>query len=162
MFGLRGRLVLLSSFGTGVAVVAGLAILFFTGLSSVQETLGQTYCQIANRVVDQFENDFERESSRISNIATDVLTTEVLLEVDKVYRNRDASWISSRQKTRTREWAESKSDSDRSRFLHSSLSRRLGILTDLNDEATIRISVFDRYGLLAACPSSYKLEQLAA
>lgn len=142
-----------AAIGTGTAVIAGVAIFYIAGLSSIQGTLGQTYCQIASRVVDQFENDFDREATYVANIATDVLTTEVLIEVDQVYHGRDEYWITQRQRTRELEWAEDFPQGTLARFLHIGLSRRLNVLAGLNRDKVVRISVYDVNGILAATSS---------
>jgi PAS domain S-box-containing protein len=160
-FGLRGRLVLWAAFGTGAAVVAGVAIFYFAGLSSIQGTLGQTYCQIASSVVDEFETDVERESNRVANIATDVLTTEVLFEATSIYHNRDDYWKLQRQSTRALEWKEEYPDGKLARFLHIGLSRRLNVLAGLNGDKVVRFAVYDEYGVLVAA-SSFPPEGTAA
>jgi len=131
----------------------GVAVFYFTSLSSVQGTLGQVYCQIASKAVSQFENDFDREVTKISRIATDVLTTEVLIEAGQVYRNRDQNWISRRQKTRAQAWLASKTAKEKVRFLHTGLSRRLNVLAGLARVKVFRISVYDIYGVLIATSS---------
>lgn len=152
-FGLRGRLVLWAAIGTGTAVIAGVAIFYLAGLSSIQSTLGQTYCQIASRVVDQFENDFRRESTKVANLATDVLTTEVLIEQGAVYRNRDEYWVSQRQSVRHEEWLNRYPDISLVRVLHKGLSRRLNVLAGLNSDVVVRLSVFDANAILVAASS---------
>lgn len=142
-----------TAFGTGAAVVAGVIIFYNAGLSSIQRTLGQTYCQIASRVVDQFENDFGREANHVANIATDVLTTEVLIEVGEVYHNRDEYWVSQWQSTRAREWQERFPSQSLAKFLHIGLSRRLNVLAGLNSDKVVRLSVYDTHAVLIATSS---------
>jgi len=84
--GIRARLTIWFVLGAVGAVVLGSIVVYFTGVSSIQGTLGQTYCQIASRIVGQFENQFLQETSVIRQLATDVLTTEVALEADENYR----------------------------------------------------------------------------
>ena len=146
-------MVLWAAFGTGAAVIAGVAIFYIAGLSSIQGTLGQTYCQIASRVVDQFENDFEREANSVASVATDVLTTEVLIEVGQIYRGRDDYWILQRQSTREQEWRDKFPDGALARFLHIGLSRRLNVLAGLARDKVVRISVYDVHGVLIATSS---------
>ena len=142
-----------AAFGTGAAVLIGVAVFYFTSLSSVQRTLGQIYCQIASKAVSQFENDFDRETIKISRIATDVLTTEVLIEVGEVYQGRDDVWIKNRQTTRARAWLESKTAKEKVKFLHNRLSRRLNLLAGLARVKIFRIAVYDINGLLIATSS---------
>ena len=74
--GIRGRLTFWFVFGAVGAVIVGGAVVYLSGLKSIQGSLGQTYCQIASRIVGQADGRFTRAADRLGAIATDVLTTE--------------------------------------------------------------------------------------
>ena len=148
--GIRGRLILWFVMGTVGAVVIGGVVVYATGLASIQGTLGQTYCQIASRVVNQFEDRFRREAAVVRSLAIDVLTTEVVLEESEVYRNRPRDWVAARLDRQAGEWVSAKTEHDRRAFLHPQLSHRLSVLAGLGTGAIRRLSVYDIRGVLLA------------
>ena len=146
--GIRTRLTLwfvMAAFG---AVLVGGLIVYYTGITSIQSTLGQTYCQIADRVAGQLEELFQRETNIVGNIATDILTTEVALEEELVYRNRPPSWLKARFARQAREWRAAASDRKRRTLLHTQLTRRLSVLAGLYESRIHRLAVYDAHGVL--------------
>ncbi|MGI9384541.1 MAG: ATP-binding protein [Methyloligellaceae bacterium] len=148
-FGVRGRLTIWFVLVAVGAVVFGGGVVYYTGLASIQSTLGQTYCQIAARVARQFESKIAVENRFVGNIATDVLTTEVAVEAGAIYGRRPRQWVDARLARLAREWRETKA-SERGKVLHPQLSRRLAILAGLRDVPLVHIAVFDHLGLLIA------------
>ena len=158
--GIRGKLTFWFVLGAVGAVILGTVVVYASGLSSIQLTLGQTYCQIASRGVGHFEDHFIRENATVQEIATDVLTTEVVLEANHAYRGRSGEWINIRMDRLAGEWRKVPTKTHRERFLHQLLSRRLTVLGDLN-ESILRLAVYDRYGVVIAA-SDPPLSRLAS
>jgi PAS domain S-box-containing protein len=144
--GIRARLTLWFVLGAVGAVVLGSIVVYASGVASIQETLGQTYCQIASRTVGQFEDHFERESAIVRNVATDVLTTEVVMEFGQVYRNRPAQWVQARLDRQDGEWQAASSSRARMAYLHPQLSHRLTVLAGLAGDSLKRLAVYDSRG----------------
>jgi len=151
--GIRGRLTLWFVAGAVGAVVVGGAVVYLTGLTSIQGTLGQTYCQIAARIVKQAESHFMDAADRLGTIATDVLTAEVALEGWQIYENRPDEWRDARLLRLTREWKQESVAENRLARLHPQLSYRLSVIAGLDEEALVRLSVYDINGLLLASSS---------
>ena len=113
--GIRGRLTMWFALGAvGILVVAAIVV-YMTGMVSIQGTLGQTYCQIASRVTEQFENHFTQKTALIRNVALDVLTTEAVMENNSLYRERDDQWNKVRLERLRREWQEKSGDKKQQR-----------------------------------------------
>lgn len=157
--GIRARLTLWFVLSMVGAVVLGSIVVYATGVASIQETLGQTYCQISSRTVGQFEDYFNRESTIVKNIATDVLTTEVVMELNLVYQNRPDQWIQARHDRQAKEWREVPASRARMAFLHPQLSHRLSVLSGLAVASLTRLGVYDRHGVLvgASNPPSQRV-----
>ncbi len=151
--GIRGRLTLWFAAGAVGAVVVGGAVVYLTGLTSIQGTLGQTYCQIAARIVEQAESRFIGAADRLGVIATDVLTAEVALEGREIYETRPAEWRDARLARLAREWKQENGAEGRLAQLHPQLSYRLAVMAGLDEEALVRFSVYDINGLLLAASS---------
>jgi PAS domain S-box-containing protein len=151
--GIRGRLTLWFVAGAVGAVVVGGAVVYLTGLNSIQGTLGQTYCQIAARIVEQAEGHFVGAADRLGGIATDVLTAEVGLEGRQIYENRPGEWRDARLLRLAREWKQINGAESRLAQLHPQLSYRLAVMAGLDEEALIRLSIYDNNGLLLASSS---------
>ncbi|MFV2035518.1 MAG: hypothetical protein ACC631_10520, partial [Halocynthiibacter sp.] len=147
--GIRGRLTLWFVLGGAGILLVGAYAVYATGLSSIQGTLGQTFCQIASGAAEQFENKYFQKITLIDNIANDVLTAEVIGEVTGVYRNRPSRWIDTRLARLEQEW-QGLSAAERRRKLHRELSQRIQIFARLESEIIRRINVYDRAGLLVA------------
>ena len=139
-------------FATGVvgAVVIGGTVVYVSGLTSIQGTLGQTYCQIAGRIAGQADSRFAAAADRLGRLATDVLTAEVALESDELYRNRDAQWRDARLSRLVREWEQTADPETRRRQLHAQLSYRLSVLAGLEEDALHGLRLYDIHGLLLA------------
>ncbi len=148
--GIRGRLTLWFVLAAVGALVIGGIVVYATGVASIQGTLGQTYCQIASRIVGQVEERFRRETAIVQNIATDVLTTEVLLEWGDAYRNRPEQWIAARLDGLEKAWRAAGDETKRLASLHPQLSNRLGVLAGLQQNLVRRFSVYDLYGVIVA------------
>lgn len=146
--GIRGRLAIWFGLGAVGVLLVSAVVIYVTGLVSIQGTLGQTYCQIASRVTDQFENHFTQKTSLIHNIALDVLTTEAVMENNHLYRNRPNEWIESRLSRLAREWRNSTNGNQRREYFHHQLSQRLSILAGLEGALVRNFSVYDQYGVL--------------
>lgn len=146
--GIRARLTLWFVLAMVGAVVLGSVVVYATGVASIQETLGQTYCQISSRTVGQFEDHFDRESTIVKNIATDVLTTEVVMELNLVYRNRPDPWIQARHDRQAKEWRAAPTSRAHMAFLHPQLSHRLSVLAGLAVDSLTRLGVYDKHGVL--------------
>ncbi|MHA1152009.1 MAG: ATP-binding protein [Alphaproteobacteria bacterium] len=151
--GIRARLTLWFALAMVGVVVLGSVVVYATGVASIQETLGQTYCQISSRTVGQFGDHFDRESTIVKNIATDVLTTEVVMEFDLVYRNRPDQWVRSRLDRQAKEWQVAPTARARIAFLHPQLSHRLSVLAGLAVDSLTRLGVYDRHGVLVGASS---------
>ncbi|NIR59987.1 MAG: PAS domain S-box protein [Gammaproteobacteria bacterium] len=151
--GIRARLTLWFVLGAVGAVVLGSVVVYASGVASIQETLGQTYCQIASRTVGQFEDHFRRESAIVRNIATDVLTTEVVMELDQVYRNRPGRWIEARLERQAEDWHAASTPRARMAYLHPQLSHRLSVLAGIAGDSLERLSVYDTRGVLVGASS---------
>lgn len=147
--GIRGRLTLWFIMGAITTVILGVLVIYTSGLGSIQATLGQTYCQIASRTVDQFENRFSQERTLVRNVATDVLTTEVAMEASAAYDGRRAEWIEARQARMDREWRTAGTQLKRLGSLHPQLTHRMRVLARL-DDAMSRLSIYDRHAVLLA------------
>lgn len=152
--GVRARLTLWFVLVAVGAVVLGGAVVYSIGLASIQSTLGQTFCQIAERVAGQFDERIHSETAYLSKVATDALTTEVALEAEYRNRNRPPSWIAARLERLTREWGTASGsgahESARREVLHPQLSRRFGVLAGLRDKIIRRIATYDTHGLLVS------------
>lgn len=129
------------------AVVLASLLVYTTGHASIQATLGQTYCQIASRVVQNFEGRVEDESNFITKISTDVLTVEVALEEYGLYRSREEVWLEARRNRLADQWLNSK---EVEKQVNKRLSRRLTVLTRLREATIRRLSVYDKDGMLLA------------
>ena len=151
--GIRARLTLWFVLAMIGAVVLGSIVVYATGVAAIQETLGQTYCQISSRTVGQFEGHFDRENTIVRNIATDVLTTEVVMELDLVYRNRPDQWIRARLDRQAEEWQAASTSRTRIGYLHPQLSHRLSVLAGLSAASLTRLAVYDRHGVLVGASS---------
>ncbi len=158
-FGVQARLTLWFILVAVGAVLVGGAVVYFTGLRSIQGTLGQTYCQIASRVVDQFENEIQKASGFVGRIAIDALTTEVAIDADSIYKTRPAAWREARLKRLDREWRQS-GPAGRKRILRGQLSHRLTVLANLHPESVLRLALYDHAGLALAA-SDTTLERVA-
>lgn len=148
LVGIRGRLTFWFVLSAVGAVVVGSIVFYASGAVSIQSTLGHTYCQIASRVVGQIDQHFRSENDFVQNIATDVLTTEVLLEGSQIHRNRPQAWITARHSRLIREWANANSNSKRMALLHTQLSHRLSVMARLNDDSRKRLAVYNIHGIL--------------
>ncbi|MBT4934099.1 MAG: PAS domain S-box protein [Rhodospirillaceae bacterium] len=146
--GIRGRLATWFGLGAVGVLLISAAVVYVTGLVSIQGTLGQTYCQIASRVSDQFENHLTQKTSLIRNIAIDVLTAEAVMEGNHLYRNRSDDWIEVRLKRLDREWQNSANSKLRKEYFHPQLSQRLSILAGLEGALVKDFSVYDHRGVL--------------
>ena len=151
--GIRGRLTFWFVTGAMGAVVVGGTVVYMSGLDSIQGTLGQTYCQIASRIVGQAESRFSDAANRLGRIATDVLTAEVALEGWQIYETRPDDWRDARMRRLGNEWRAADSAAARLAQLHPELSRRLSVMAGLDEESLERISVYDINGLLLASSS---------
>jgi PAS domain S-box-containing protein len=151
--GIRGRLTLWFVAGAMGAVVVGGAVVYLTGLTSIQGTLGQTYCQIAARIVEQAESRFIGAADRLGVIATDVLTAEVALEGRQIYEKRPVEWRDARLGRLTKEWEQEGAAEGRLAQLHPQLSYRLAVMAGLDEEALARFAIYDVNGLLLAASS---------
>jgi len=147
--GIRGRLTLWFVLGGAAILMLGAYAVYATGLSSIQGTLGQTFCQIASGAAEQFEGQYFQRGTVVENIATDVLTAEVIGEVSSVYSNRSSEWIETRRQRLKEEWKNLTTDQRKS-SLHPQLSQRIWIFTQLEPHVLRRISVYDMAGILVA------------
>ena len=129
------------------AVMLASLLVYTTGHASIQATLGQTYCQIASRVVQNFEGRIGEEGNFILKISTDVLTVEAALEEYEKYRNRDAEWLSARRERLAALWLQSQNDN---RIFNKRLSTRLTVLTRLRETTIRSLTVYDKEGMLLA------------
>ena len=150
--GIRGRLTLWFVVGAVGAVVVGSAVVYLSGITSIQGTLGQTYCQIASRIVEQADDRFAGAADRLGGIATDVLTAEVALEADEIYRNRGPQWRKARLSRLAGDWRQA--TGGRKAQLHAQLSYRLGVLAGLEESSLAGLYVYDAHGLLLAASSA--------
>ncbi|MCK5276210.1 MAG: cache domain-containing protein, partial [Alphaproteobacteria bacterium] len=148
--GIRGRLTFWFVAGAVGAVVIGGAVVYLSGLDSIKGTLGQTYCQIASRIVGQAETRFTDAADRLGRIATDVLTAEVALEGRQIYENRPDEWREARLRRLGDEWGQANNADARLAQLHPQLSHRLSVMAGLDEESLIRLSLYDTNGLLLA------------
>ncbi|MBE9552741.1 MAG: cache domain-containing protein, partial [Proteobacteria bacterium] len=148
--GIRGRLTFWFVAGALGAVLVGGAVVYLSGLDSIKGTLGQTYCQIASRIVGQAETRFTDAADRLGRIATDVLTAEVALEGRQIYENRPDEWREARLRRLADEWNQANNAETRLAQLHPQLSHRLSVMAGLDEESLIRLSVHDVSGLLLA------------
>ncbi len=146
--GIRGRLAIWFALSAVGVLLLAAAVVYATGVVSIQGTLGQTYCQIANRVTGQFENHFTQKTSLIRSIAIDVLTSEAVMENNNLYRNRPSDWIERRLKRLNSEWIDVEDEKNRREFFHPQLSQRLSILARLEGQLIKNFTVYDRYGVL--------------
>ncbi len=150
--GIRGRLVLWFIAGAVATVALGSAVIYTSGLASIQGTLGQTYCQIASRAVGQFETRFHQRTNAVRSLATDVLSTEVALEALEAYRGRSEEWIHARRHRLASEWDGAVATGREAQHLHPQLTHRVTVLAHL-DDAVRRFSVYDAFGVLLATSS---------
>ncbi len=151
--GIRGRLVLWFILGAVGAVATGVVVVYATGIQAIQETLGQTFCQIGSRTAEQFSDTFERQRRIVGDLATDSLTTEVALEQFDLYRRYSSDWRQARFKRIEQEWNAANSATARMRSLHPQLSHRLSVLKGLEGAALLRLTVFDLYANVLASSS---------
>lgn len=152
--GIRGRLI--SGFVVGAigAVALGGTVVYVTGLKSIQGTLGQTYCQIASRIGDQFETRIGEETGQIRRIATDALTTDVVMDSHGYYGARPQDWIDSKRRREEAEWQALGSDRERQAALSRPLSHRLSVLAQLRPETVSRYLAYDSQGILLGASES--------
>ena len=148
--GIRGRLTFWFVAGAVGAVVIGGAVVYLSGLDSIKGTLGQTYCQIASRIVGQAETRFTDAADRLGRIATDVLTAEVALEGRQIYENRPDEWREARLRRLADEWKQANNADARLAQLHPQLTHRLSVMAGLDEDSLIRLSLYDTNGLLLA------------
>ncbi|MBT6095285.1 MAG: PAS domain S-box protein [Rhodospirillaceae bacterium] len=162
--GIRGRLVLWFILGAVGAVSTGVVVVYATGIQAIQETLGQTFCQIGSRTAEQFSDTFERQRRLVGDLATDSLTTEVALEQFVLYRRYSLEWRQARIKRVEQEWKASKSSAARMKTLHPQLSHRLSVLKGLEGPALLRLTVFDIYAnaLAASSPPAARVAEKAS
>ncbi len=146
--GIRGRLTFWFVFGAVGAVTVGGAVVYLSGLNSIQGSLGQTYCQIADRIVGQADSRFIDAADRLAAIATDVLTTEVAIEAGDIYNGKPNEWRGIRLARLAREWAQATDDGEKTHQLHQQLSYRLSVVAGLEESSLLIYSVYDRHGLL--------------
>jgi len=144
---LRGQLIFWFILFTIAAVGVGIVVIYLSGVTSIQQTLGQTYCQIGSRLVSEYNNNYARHRDMVSDIAGDVLTTDVVLEADTLYRNQTADWTTARISRLRRQWQETEV-TNRPKLLHSRLSNRLSVLAGLYQGEARRFAVYDRQGVL--------------
>lgn len=147
--GIRRRLIFTFVFSVVCAVLIGVAAVYATGLTSIQVTLGQTFCQIATRVAGSLETKVFRDANIVRDLAADVLTTEVTMEQNNLYRNRPDEWIAARLSRQAKEW-KSATNQGRQKDLNPYLSRRLSVLKGLGEGAIKDIEVYDAHGVLVA------------
>jgi len=146
--GIRGRLTFWFVFGAVGAVSVGGAVVYLSGLKSIQGSLGQTYCQIASRIVGQADSRFTDAADRLGAIATDVLTTEVAIEAADIYNGKPDGWREIRLTRLAREWTQAADDGKKIRQLHQQLSHRLSVIAGLEESSLLGYSVYDLHGLL--------------
>ncbi len=146
--GIRARLTLWFVAGALGAVVIGAIVVYVAGAASIQGTLGQTYCQIASRSVGELEGRIAAQVGYVRTLATDVLTTEVAMEVDQLYANRSQAWIGALHNRLSNDWLSADSDEERREQLNPELSNRLKILAGLRSAIIHRLAVYDRAGVL--------------
>ncbi|MFQ5534429.1 MAG: ATP-binding protein [Sphingomonadales bacterium] len=157
--GIRGRLTLWFIVAIGGAVVLASMVVYRSGLSSIQRTLGQTYCQIASQITETFEGALEREITNLGRIAADAQTTAVALEERDLYGDRPRQWVETRLRRLEREWGDAGGQNERASQLRPQLSERLRVLARLQLEQVVRLSVYDRHGVLLAAsdPPSHRV-----
>ena len=146
--GIRARLTMWFVAGALGAVVIGAIVVYVAGAASIQGTLGQTYCQIASRSVGELEGRIAAQVGYVRTLATDVLTTEVAMEVDQLYANRSQAWIGALHNRLSNDWLSADSDEERREQLNPELSNRLKILAGLRSAIIHRLAVYDRAGVL--------------
>ena len=150
LFGIGGRLITWFVLGVLGSLLFGGGVAYYSGVSAIQATLAQTFCQIASNGVGEFESRLARDLVSIRKLATDPLTTAVAVEVVANYRNRPDQWIEARAQRLAAEWTEAGSQAERQKFLHPQLSYRLSVLAGLAPDRVRRFSVYDLRGLLVA------------
>ena len=148
--GIRGRLVMWFILGAVGAVAIGVVVVYATGIQAIQETLGQTFCQIGSRTAEQFSDTFERRRRLVGNLATDSLTTEVALEQLHLYQRYPDAWRKARVQRLAKEWRAVPSLEAGMKLLHPQLSHRLSVMAGLEGPALHRLTVFDRFGVAHA------------
>ena len=150
--GIRGRLALWFALGAVTVLLVAAIVIYMTGLVSIQGTLGQTYCQIASRVTEQFENHFTQKVSLIRGIAIDVLTAEAVMENNYLYSTHTDEWIETRVNRLDKEWHDLVDDKKklRRKYYHPQLSQRLAILSGLEGKLVKNFSVYNHYGVLVS------------
>lgn len=149
VLGIRARLILWYVLGAVGAVVIGVAVVYTTGIRAIQETLGQTFCQIAVRTADQFDDRFVGQRRLIGDLATDALTTEIVLEQKNLYAKYPEPWATARLERRRGEWRAA-SVEQRRKLLHPQLSNRVSVLAGLEGGALKRLAIYDIRGVLQA------------
>ncbi len=147
--GIRGRIALWFILGATALLTLGGYTVYVTGLSSIQGTLGQTYCQIAGRVSDQFQVRLLDRYTLIRGIATDVLTAAVLVEAADSYAKRDDAWTDARLARLQKEWLQG-TIGEKSASLHPQLSSRLSVIAGLERTMPHALNVYDNKGVLVA------------
>lgn len=150
VIGIRGQLIVWFALGAVGAVVIGMAVVYVTGVQAIQETLGQTFCQIASRTSGQFSDRFDKYRDLAGGLATDALTTEVALEQFHLYEKHPEVWTRTRIDRLDEEWRAMESDDARRKVLHPQLSHRLSVLAGLEGDLYKRLAVYDIQGLLLA------------
>lgn len=148
-FGVRGRIALWFILGTSTLLALGAYTVYITGLASIQGTLGQTYCQMAGRVSDQFQARLLDRYSLVRGIATDVLTAAVVAEATYIYIKRDDAWADARLARFQKEWLQG-TIGEKSASLHPQLSSRLSVIAGLEQTMPHALSVYDTKGVLVA------------
>ncbi|MCK5444924.1 MAG: PAS domain S-box protein [Rhodospirillaceae bacterium] len=147
--GIRGRIALWFILGASAMLAIGGYIVYTTGISTIQGTLGQTYCQIAGRVSDQVQARLFKNYNMVRGIATDVLTAAVAVEASDLYGARDAVWADVRLARLEREW-QGGTISQRASSLHPQLSQRLAVISGLEQTLPQGLNVYDVKGTLVA------------
>lgn len=145
--GIRGRIALWFILGASAMLAIGGFIVYSTGISTIQGTLGQTYCQIAGRVSDQVQARLFKNYNMVRGIATDVLTAAVAVEASDLYGARNALWAELRLARLEREW-QGGTIGERASSLHPQLSNRLGVISGLEQSLPKGLNVYDAKGLL--------------
>jgi len=157
---LREQLIFWFILSTIVAVGMGIVVIYMSGLTSIQETLGQTYCQIGSRLVSEYNTSFQKHRAAVGDIAGDVLTTDVGLQADTIYHNRPTEWIAARKARLQRQWS-ALPEKSRAGVLHPRLSYRLSVLAGLHPREIRSLAVYDRHGILLGA-SDTKIARVAS
>lgn len=151
--GIRGRIAIWFVIGALALMALGGYVIYSSGLSLVQNTLGKTYCQIAGRVSEQYQSGVMTRYELVRGIATDVLTTAVATEATQLYNKKTQDWIETRRARLADEWTSAKPEG-RQKALHRHLSDRLMILSRLEADPPKSLSVFDTQGILLGTSSA--------